>query len=168
MKYVLLIATALGLLAGCERSEANSSSSNGSIILDCSGDKQILAFKPDPKNPGTNEPYFNHIKTSYLIKFNNNGAQKLLYYYNASEQLFEPSECRNHTKCKLAVNSDIIEESGKTITNDNRVTWSVLTKINRRTGRMTIEHWNPSGSHFLTFEGTCTKGKIPAVQPQKF
>lgn len=161
MKNVIFTAIALALLVGCERSEANSSSANSPIILDCSGEKEIRTFK-------SGELVKELVKTSYLIKINNEDSQKSLYYYNASEQRLEPSECRKHTKCQVVVNSDLIEESGTTINNDNRVTWAVLTKINRRTGRMTIEHFNPWGYHFLTFEGICKRSILPTVQPLKF
>lgn len=159
MKKVIL--TTLALLAGCDGNAKNLSTvSDNAIVLMCSGQiiDRITSKRED---------------ASYLIKLYDKPLQQSLYYYSNDEKRFVASACfRNYTKCQLTVDSDVIEETGTIINNENRVILMTVITINRRTGEMrTVSEFSDSelsDSDSTVFEGTCQKDTPPIEQPQKF
>ena len=154
MKKVIL--TTFALLAGCDGNEKNLSTvSDNAIVLMCSGQiiDRITSKRED---------------ASYLIKLYDKPLQQSLYYYSNDEKRFVASACfRNYTKCQLTVDSDVIEETGTIINNENRVILMTVITINRRTGEMrTVSELSDLDS--TVFEGKCQKDTPPIEQPQKF
>lgn len=155
MKHALL--AALVLLVGCEKTPNELSQATDSIVyLYCPG-VEISG--------GTSE----RKELWYLIKFDENRPRDNLQYYLQEEQRFFPSACtRNFQGCQLNVSSDVIEEVGTMLGSDNEPLLTVITTINRRTGKMLRERIDSELKREIDFEGVCEKTNPPAVQTQKF
>ncbi len=145
------------LLAGCDSGENKLSSElSNAIVLECIGQEiDLVSSKREP--------------ASYLLKIDtSNSFHRSLYYYNWSEKRFVSSCTNKYHVCNVDVDSDLISESAILRGKDNQVLLLNLTKINRRTGKMSVVLKDRVIGEQLSFEGECVKGQHPIEQVQKF
>ena len=133
-------------LMGC--SESDSANEEQKIILDCTDDSE---------NGTDREGYVRTIKI-----LPDNPVQRSIHHFNWDEKRWY-SECESqYPSCQLSVNSRFITEVG---TND--IT-SMVTEINRTTGRISQAFDFQGQARRVSWEGDCVPSEEPQESQTKF